>query len=527
MTTPPRTPGKYGRKPRDTTRWAPTLEHYLTAELPAAPAVVDRASKVSQWPMYLNDQLGDCVVEGTEVVAADVQRAYRVPYNGPVVDIATESGKQLTVTCNHAVLTSRGFVRASHLKEGDDVLGSNRPEAVARRVGHDLQHTPARIEDVFEAYRRVRTAVSTEGSVRRPIHFHGDEEFFESKVDVVDTDCLLENSDVASSGHPESQLGLVLAGGAAETLNGSRAAHAHSLAGALSTASLVGRRSASESQFGCHPAVAGKSGLGHRPYLHATSQQPSAHDLGTDSELPGEMLSALPGVVATDRVTHVGHRNFRGHVYDLSTRSHWYIANGILTHNCTCATVGHEIEAWTAYASAEVTLAQDDILALYEAVGGYVPGDPSTDNGCEIQDVLAYWQRTGVGGHKIAAYAALGDCTNLALMKECLQTFGTVYLGINCPQSAETQFSAGEVWTVVPGSPNAGGHAIPLQRWDNAALGDLEVVTWGSLQRMTMAFAAEYVEEAWVPVSADWLTASGDTVTGFNLAQLEADLAAV
>ena len=253
MTTPPRVPGKYGRKPRDTTRWAPTLEHYLTAELPPAPVIVDRASKVTSWPMYLNDSLGDC----------------------------------------------------------------------------------------------------------------------------------------------------------------------------------------------------------------------------------------------------------------------------------TCATVGHEIEAWTAYATAEVTLPQDDILALYEAVGGYVPGDPSTDNGCEIQDILAYWQRTGVGGHKIAAYAALGDCTNLMLMKQCLQIFGTVYLGINCPESAESQFSAGEVWTVVPGSPIAGGHAIPLQRWDNAPLGDLEVVTWGALQRMTMAFATEYVEEAWVPVSTDWITANDVTITGLNLAQLEADLAAV
>jgi hypothetical protein len=264
MTTPPRVPGKYGRKPRDTTRWAPTLEHYLTAELPPAPVIVDRASKVSQWPMYLN--------------------------------------------------------------------------------GPDPSNPP----------------------------------------DIPD-------------------------------------------------------------------------GVG----------------------------------------------------------------------DCTCATVGHEIEAWTAYASAEVTLAQADILALYEAVGGYVPGDPATDNGCEIQDVLAYWRSTGVGGHKIAAYAALGDPANLALMKQCLQTFGTVYLGINCPQSAESQFSAGEVWSVVPGSPNAGGHAIPLQRWDDAPLGDMEIVTWGSLQRMTLEFATTYIEEAWVPVSADWLTARGDTITGIDLAQLESDLSAV
>ena len=175
------------------------------------------------------------------------------------------------------------------------------------------------------------------------------------------------------------------------------------------------------------------------------------------------------------------------------------------------------------FAQGEVQLT----LQKVAPVGGYVPGDPSTDNGCEIQDILAYWQRTGVGGHKIAAYAALGDCTNLMLMKQCLQIFGTVYLGINCPESAESQFSAGEVWTVVPGSPIAGGHAIPLQRWDNAPLGDLEVVTWGALQRMTMAFATEYVEEAWVPVSTDWITANDVTITGLDLAQLEADLAAV
>jgi hypothetical protein len=195
--------------------------------------------------------------------------------------------------------------------------------------------------------------------------------------------------------------------------------------------------------------------------------------------------------------------------------------------DCTCATVGHEIQAWTAYATAEVTLAQDDILALYEAVGGYVPGDPSTDNGCEIADVLAYWQKTGAGGHKISAYAALGDCSNLTLMKQCLNVFGTVYLGINVPRSAEDQFSAGEVWTVVAGSPIVGGHAIPLQRIDNAPLGDLEVVTWGALQRMTREFAQTYTEEAWVPVSADWLTANGSTIEGFDLAQLETDLATV
>src|SRR5271170_2323534 len=51
---------------------------------------------------------------------------------------------------------------------------------------------------------------------------------------------------------------------------------------------------------------------------------------------------------------------------------------------CTWAEVGHALEAWTAYAGTEVDIPQSYVLTGYEAVGGYVPGNPSTDNGCVI-----------------------------------------------------------------------------------------------------------------------------------------------
>lgn len=194
---------------------------------------------------------------------------------------------------------------------------------------------------------------------------------------------------------------------------------------------------------------------------------------------------------------------------------------------CTIATASHEIQAWTAYARTQVILPDDAILSAYEAVGGYVPGDPSTDNGCQVQDVLAYWHSAGIGGHRIGAYAALGNPANLPLLKACLYTFGSVYLGLNLPASAEDQFASGVPWSVVPGSPLAGGHAVPLQRWDDSRAGPVEVVTWGQLQRMTLAFARTYLEEAWVIISQDWIEANGKTVTGLNLAELQADLAAV
>lgn len=67
----PREVGKYGRLPFDPERRHLVLERYLDPRVkltraglpPVAPAAdVDRATAVTSWPMYLNNQLGDCTV---------------------------------------------------------------------------------------------------------------------------------------------------------------------------------------------------------------------------------------------------------------------------------------------------------------------------------------------------------------------------------------------------------------------------------------------------------------------------------
>lgn len=191
--------------------------------------------------------------------------------------------------------------------------------------------------------------------------------------------------------------------------------------------------------------------------------------------------------------------------------------------DCTFATVGHEIQAFTNFASSLKTIPDSAVLSAYEAVGGYVPGDPSTDNGCEITDVLKYWQAKGVGGHKIAAWAEL-NVSDMVQLKQVLNTFGTVYLGLNVPQSAETQFSDNEPWALSKTGTNiVGGHAVPIQKWNASGVGVIEVVTWGALQRMTMAFFRRYVEEAYAVISQDWITANGTTIEGLALDELIAD----
>ena len=189
---------------------------------------------------------------------------------------------------------------------------------------------------------------------------------------------------------------------------------------------------------------------------------------------------------------------------------------------CVIAAQGHAVQIVTANASTEVTVPDSAILAGYEAVGGYVPGNPQSDQGCDMLTACKWWQGTGIGGHQIAAYATCP--LNAAMIQTAIDLFGLAYIGFEVPQSAVDQFNAGQTWTVVPGSPIVGGHCVDLVDYD--ATGPT-CITWGKLQKMTWQFLLTNMDEAYAVVSKEWIEANGQTPSGLNLTQLLADVAAI
>lgn len=195
--------------------------------------------------------------------------------------------------------------------------------------------------------------------------------------------------------------------------------------------------------------------------------------------------------------------------------------------DCTCAAVGHMIQVWTANASAQVILPDSEVLALYERACGYVPGDPSTDQGGMETEVLKYWRDSGIfPGHTLAGWCSVQPGNHQEVM-QCLQLFGAVYIGVALPTTAQSQ--VGGVWDVVenrgPGTPGSwGGHAVPVVAYDGEGL---TVITWGAYQKMTWAFWDAYVDEAHGPLSADWIERAGKSPTGMYWTKLKADLAAL
>ena len=166
------------------------------------------------------------------------------------------------------------------------------------------------------------------------------------------------------------------------------------------------------------------------------------------------------------------------------------------------------VQTWTANASSLVTPAEEVVIDFYKKVSGY-DGTPATDNGAAMQDVLNYWRKHGFDGRHILAFAEC-DVKDPNECKLAAAEFGGVYIGINFPSSAMSKFLDGKPWDTTPGDPIVGGHAICSARYDDSE-GVWYVVTWGKEQKMTQAFWDEYVAEAWIVVTKDWINARGQT----------------
>lgn len=192
---------------------------------------------------------------------------------------------------------------------------------------------------------------------------------------------------------------------------------------------------------------------------------------------------------------------------------------------CVFACGGHMVQNWTAHGGALITPPDSDVLAAYEAVGGYVLGDPATDNGAAITDFLAWWQANGFSGISLSGWAAV-DHLNLTAVKQAIFLFGALDIGFQVPQSAMDQFDAGQTWDVVADDGGIqGGHSVCVLGYGTDGFA---CITWGKIQYMTNAFFAKYCDEGYALLTQSWLDTAGvSPIAGLNLATLQADLAAV
>src|SRR6266567_8671963 len=179
----------------------------------------------------------------------------------------------------------------------------------------------------------------------------------------------------------------------------------------------------------------------------------------------------------------------------------------------------------------DVPFDDNAVLGDYTAATGFNPNDPSSDNGTDVHAALDYRRKTGIADtngtrHKIGAYVSL-DPKNWQHLEQAAYIFGAVGIGFEFPDTAMSQFNAGEPWDYVPGTPAPKeGHYVPTVGSLHAA-DQASAISWAKRQVFTVAFYEQYNDESWVYITPEELHSDGTGLHGFDLEKLNSYLSAL
>jgi SPP1 gp7 family putative phage head morphogenesis protein len=315
--------------------------YYATSDDRTCPWCRGRAGNIYQLnditvPLHVNCVLGD-----TQVTPGTLIAATRAIYYGDVVTIRTADGHRLRVTENHPVATPRGWVGAGQLHHGDKLLcySGGIPTTMGHTDAPNFYQVPTKAEEVFNSFRSaggmLRTTVPTS-----PVNFHGDGGGCDRHIEVVYS-------------HRELALNIQTGCELLEDFDNFQFIRTNRLPSLVSGASsldlaLFTTNAATGGMVGLtrEGLTAFRGSLSH-PQVHSLRAsawddpailEPVSNRLPAATELLSHLLYAGTPLVKLDKIVSIEREHF-GHgvpVYDFTTKSSTYIADGVFTHNCRC-----------------------------------------------------------------------------------------------------------------------------------------------------------------------------------------------
>lgn len=316
--------------------------------------------------------------------AAGCVRLWRRRYSGKLAVITTAAGKTFRATPNHPILTRRGWIAASSLNLGDDVIRVG--QQVRDSVEMDVQDRVTRFDELFGAAALYVAPVSVAGAAAQ---FHGDGA--DGQVDVVDIDRFLPDRLNAARCKQLAEFlfadtdAMVYAsmfgadGALLQALQGMTVAPEFVIRGASALLPLLKRgisgtdetglrlvawlyavidqafaddsprdfvsfaqfQFTSSGQVSCNDLLVGQlMNVLARGAICWQLDATSADELADRLHVEPDDLSSLFGAAAfgqeLDRVVDLSWVDFDGHVYNLENDRNWYSVAACIVHNCRC-----------------------------------------------------------------------------------------------------------------------------------------------------------------------------------------------
>ena len=323
-----------------------TAQSALAAEMPLEPVWhTNEDELVCPNCGPLNDKTTDevpplhprCILPGNEIlIPSELLSAAKSIYIGRAIEITTSGGRVLTVTENHPILTTKGWVAANFLREGDYVFSAPDGQRMLSTINPDNHNAPTVIEQVYDAFVKSGSVLTASMPVAAE-DFHGDGRGINGNINVVYANSLLQSHAQPRGNQPVRQDEL-----------GSNRAFKRALVTNSPPSFFI---DADHSHFGSDMgigqhrcALCGRSilpadehALGNITRLDTRLHEAQTETATIDTRLAREFLFRFASHITHEKIIKIRDFNYSGHVYDLQDRVYeLYICNGVVVKNCRC-----------------------------------------------------------------------------------------------------------------------------------------------------------------------------------------------
>lgn len=273
-----------------------------------------------------------CVAGDTRLTGPGVSHVARRWHHGRWAELRTVSGRVVTVTADHKVLTRRGWVAAEDIQPGDDLVRYESDiEAPTPGAGvvPDVQDVPPSVDEVFGALYDVAAQA---GVVTRVVNL--DRDGRECEVEVVLPDSALQDRLQPARAKFVRETLLKLSDTALANLSDAGVL-GQLVVGPVGPTEGHDRSDTPSPLLLSHAPDAYHAGLRLRADIRTCESDGAFDDerSGTPSTTQGEQGITAPVLFSYDRCTGVDVVTRSAHAFDYTTATGWMVANGLVIHN--------------------------------------------------------------------------------------------------------------------------------------------------------------------------------------------------
>ncbi|HUT68671.1 MAG TPA: phage portal protein [Dehalococcoidales bacterium] len=273
-----------------------------------------------------------CLPGDSLVLAEGITASSERWYDGNLIVIYTASGHKLTCTPNHPVLTDTGWVPAGNLHVRNNVISCRFIDGYPAVIS-DHQNMPALIHDIAESFCQSAEMVTIPVPIASE-DFHGDGRDGEITIIRANRKLLDKGATFAGQQFSQPSFSIRNAGQFHLPPNGSFSQicgrHLATLGCLMSSHDLP------LSFFRGHSLPVRSNVVSLGSDFNARGNQVVSDDSPGNLMSASNLLNSLSSKVVRDEIIWVEQYPFHGNVYNLHTQNHYYLADGIIVHNCVC-----------------------------------------------------------------------------------------------------------------------------------------------------------------------------------------------